>query len=63
MERIYKVTLNKQVSHCLLTRGINKLVGNRVIGNNDSSLGSIQDLKYALANNLLAKQVEELVAA
>ena len=43
---------------------INKLVGKRVIGNNDSKLGTILDLKYALANNMLVKtEVEELLAA
>lgn len=55
---------NKQVSHCLLNRVINKLIGNRIIGNNDSSLGTIQDLKHALANNMLVKTEElELQAA
>lgn len=39
---------------------INKLVGKRIIGNNDSKLGSIQDLKHALANNLLSVKTEEL---
>jgi hypothetical protein len=43
--------------------GINKLVGNRINGNIDSKLGSIQDLKYALANNLVKTEVEELLAA
>lgn len=43
---------------------INKLVGKGIIGNNDSSLGTIQDLKYALANNMLVKTEElELLAA
>lgn len=51
---------NKQVSHYLLNRVINKLVGKRIIGNNDSKLGSIQDLKHALANNLLSVKTEEL---
>ena len=51
---------NKQVSHCLLNRVVNKLVGKRIIGNNDSKLGSIQDLKHALANNLLSVKTEEL---
>jgi len=51
---------NKQVSHYLLNRVINKLVGKRIIGNSDSKLGSIQDLKHALANNLLSVKTEEL---
>lgn len=43
---------------------INKLVGKRIIGNNDSSLGTILDLKHALANNMLVKTEElELQAA
>lgn len=55
---------NKQVSHCLLNRAINKLVDNRIIGNNDSKLGTVLDLRHALANNLLAKTEElELQAA
>jgi len=37
-----------------------KIVDTRIIGNNDSTLGGIQDLKYALANNLLSVKTEEL---
>ena len=55
---------NKQVLHYLLTREINKLVGKRIIGNNDSKLGTILDLRHALANNMLVKTEElELQAA
>lgn len=54
---------NKQVYHCLLNRGIKILVGKRIIGNKDSSLGTVLDLKYALSNNLLKTEVEELLAA
>lgn len=60
----FVLLINKQVTHCLIISAFNKLLDNRVFGNKDSSLGSIQDLKYVLANNMLAKtQVEELVAA
>jgi len=61
----YRLDYNKHVSHYLLICGINKLVGNRIIGNNDSSLGNVQDIKFAMENNLVKapKLVEELVLA
>jgi len=45
----------KQVHHCLLNCGVYELVGIRIIGNNDSILGSIQDVKFAMSNNILSK--------
>jgi len=31
-----------------------KLVDTRIIGNNDSSLGLVQDVKFAMSHNLLS---------
>ena len=58
---------SKQVTHYLIISAFNKLCGNRIIGNNDSSLGGIQDIKFCMKNNLLSSKslvsVEELVEA
>ena len=34
--------------------GVYELVGIRLTGNRESSLGSIQDVKFAMANNMLS---------
>lgn len=63
------IKLIKQVHHCLLNCGVYELVGTRLSGNRESSLGSYQDVKFCMENNILSKgykspaQVEVLEVA